>query len=63
VRSGNDLPAFRRIVVLLCRVKQLSLNGFTLKVKAVRCFETSVLRSDVPDDFDQQLLPVKRQSL
>lgn len=54
---------FRRIVVLLCRVKQLSLNCFTLKVKAVRCFETSVPRSTVPEDFDQQLLPVKRQWL
>ena len=50
VRSGKDLPAFRRIVVLSYRVKQLSLNCFTLKVKAVRCFETSVARSNVPDD-------------
>lgn len=63
VSSGKDLPGFRRIIVLFCRVKQLSLNWFTLKVKAIRCFETSVPRSTVPDDFDQQLLPVKRQSL
>jgi hypothetical protein len=63
VRSGKDLPAFRRIVVLLFRVKQLSLNCFTLKVKAVPCFETSVARSNVPDDFDLQLLSDTRHSL
>jgi hypothetical protein len=57
VRSGKDLPASRRIVVLSYRVKQLSLNCFTLKVKAVRCFETSVARSNVPDDSISSCCP------
>jgi hypothetical protein len=60
VKSGKYLLAFRRIAVLLCRVKQLSLDCFTLKVMAERCFETSVLQSNIPDDFDPQLLPVRR---
>jgi len=60
VKPGKNLPAFRRISVLLCRVKQLSLNCFTLNVKTERCFETSVLRSNVSGDFHLQLSAVRQ---